>query len=178
MKRRRETGMTLIEVLVAMSVLAILSVLGYRAFGALLIARERLMETSGQWIDLARLFRRVGRDLARLPPQGAADAAAALQLDGAPDRQRLTLTVFSPDGAEALERIRYDAASGLGWRSSRAGDTEYPLLPAGYRVHWRLLLEDGRWRADWPAPGSRPSALQLQVEADGIGSVSRLWSLR
>lgn len=178
MTPRRATGMTLIEVLVAMSVLAILSVLGYRAFGALLIARERLMETSGQWIDLARLFRRVGRDLARLPPLGTPDNAAALQLDGAPGRQRLTLTVFSPDGADALERIRYDAAAGLGWRSSRAGDTLYPLLPAGVRVQWRLLLEDGRWRQDWPADGSRPHALQLQVEAAGIGRVSRLWSLR
>lgn len=180
--RARQSGMTLIEILVAMSVLAVLSVLGYKAFSALLISRERLMETSSQWVELARLFRRVEYDLDRLPVSGTgASQNAFLRLDAAAGVQRLTLSVYSAASERERDRIVYQPGTdGLSWSSARAEARVYPLLGPDYRVRWRILLDDGRWVSAWPdreGDTGVPRALELQVAQQGIGAVTRLWSL-
>ncbi|UGA39341.1 prepilin-type N-terminal cleavage/methylation domain-containing protein [Chromobacterium haemolyticum] len=102
MRDGRQGGMTLIEILVAMSLLAILSVLGYKAFGSLLISRERLMQTSEQWVDAARAFRRLEGDLTGQMPaptqgQGPSLGGSQLLLQSDGDGQTLTpCRVFPP----------------------------------------------------------------------------------
>jgi len=181
--RRRvhgQSGMTLIEVLVAMSLLAILSVLGYQAFSNLLISRERLMETSAQWIDLARLFRRIERDLAGLEPtQVRAPSRQRLSLEQAAEGQRLSLPIYSALADDGRERIVYQQQSaGLVWSSTRVEGEFFPLLSAASQVRWRLLLDDGRWVESLSdAPGAQARALEMRVSHVGIGSVTRLWRL-
>ena len=176
----RQSGMTLIELLVAMSVLAVLSVMGYKAFSALLIAREHLMRASTQWIDLARTFRQIGRDLGGLPlPDAEHLTPSALRLDGGPETQRLTLTVFSPSRASGRDTLVYQQRSdGLSWSSLRAGGASERVFGADYRVRWRILLDDGRWVMQWPdTGGGMPRALEMHVEQASLGAVTRLWSL-
>lgn len=177
---RCQSGMTLIEVLVAMSLLAILSVLGYKAFSNLLIARERLMETSTQWIDLARLFRRIERDLAGLEPsQVRVSFSPRLSLDQVSGKPRLTLPIYSALADDGRERIVYQQqAAGLVWSSTRVEGEFFPLLGAAYQVRWRVLLNDGRWVESWPdASGAQARALEMRVAQVGIGVVTRLWRL-
>ena len=114
--RGRQGGMTLIEILVAMSLLAILSVLGYKAFGSLLISRERLMQTSQQWVDAARAFRRLEGDLSGQVPaptqgQGPSLGASQLLLQSDGDGQTLTLQNFSARYPGGEERISYRAGA-------------------------------------------------------------------
>jgi general secretion pathway protein J len=175
-----QRGMTLIELLVAMSVLAILSVLGYRAFSALLLSREHLMDTATQWIELARVFRRVERDVQGMPPQDEVAASAIdLRLEHLPQGMRLSLLRTSAWSRGEVERVRYQSnEQGLSWSSSRAGELAYPLLPAGHQVHWRLLLADGRWVEQWPdGGGGQLRALEMRVAHPVTGPVTRLWSL-
>jgi len=175
----RQRGMTLIELLVAMSVLSILTVLGYRAFSALLHSREHLMNTSTQWIELARVFRRVERDLQGVPPLSGGRAEIELQLANAPQGARLSLLRTSAWSVSGYERVLYQSsAQGLSWSSSRAGEAAYPLLAAGYQVDWRLLLDNGRWVERWPdGEGGQLRALEMRVAHPVVGQVTRLWSL-
>lgn len=174
---QRQAGMTLIELLVAISVLAIMSLLGYRAFSALLISQAHLQSVSRQWLELARVFRRIERDLETLP-------SMELPIAG---HQQLQLEVAVAGGLLHLPtghagrfsgHVLYQAGpEGLVWSSSQSGAASYPLLPAGYQVRWRLLLADGRWVAHWPdGAGGVLRALEMRIAHPATGEVRRLWS--
>lgn len=178
MKRRclhHQRGMTLIELLVAMSLMAILSVLGYKGFSALLITRERLMAVSTQWVDLARVFARLGGELDRLP----GDVPGRLRLDGDDGRQVLTLQLPSsllPSGVDTIV-YRIDP-NGLAWSTARAAGQSFALLDEGFRVQWRVQLADGRWSPSWGGGNSaRPRLLEMRVTQPGVDTVTRYWSL-
>jgi general secretion pathway protein J len=181
---RRQAGMTLIEIMVAMSLMAILSVLGYRAFSALLLTRERLVEVSREWVDLARAFRRVEGDLVRLPPfDAAAGKTVPLRLTPAAGGGHLDLLVFSARYPGGVEWIRYQG-SGDGVRWSAAAPDDIGTAPGwrllDARARWRLLLSDGRWVEAWPpglASAAVPRALEMTVFLPGEAPVRRLWSL-
>ncbi|WP_028537152.1 prepilin-type N-terminal cleavage/methylation domain-containing protein [Paludibacterium yongneupense] len=183
---RRQAGMTLIEILVAMSLMAILSVLGYRAFSALLMTRERLVEVSRQWVGLARAFRRVEGDIGRLAPQVAPVAGAAPVLRLTPDGGgRLDLLVFSVRYPDGVEWIRYrGGADGVRWSAAAPADIDkqagWRLLDPGASVRWRLLLSDGRWVESWPpllASAAVPRVLEMTARLPGEAPIRRLWNL-
>jgi general secretion pathway protein J len=178
---KRQRGLTLIELLVAMILLAILSVLGYRAFGNLLIARERLMETGTRWVELARAFRRLEGELAELPPLSQVSNGVPplmLQLDG--PRQQLVLTRFSVRYQGGREALHYRAdGQGLAWA---AGAPELaanflPLLPADSPVHFRVMTASGNWLDSWPVPGESARALEMAVTPPGSEPIRRQWAL-
>ncbi|WP_208108404.1 PulJ/GspJ family protein [Paludibacterium purpuratum] len=173
--RRNQAGMTLIELLVAMSLMAILSVLGYKGFSALLISRERLMEVSAQWVDLARVFARLGGEVSNLSP--AVGSVPSVQLEGDTDRQVLRLALPSSLLASGVDDVAYQVGvGGLDWSTARAAGQTFPLLGAGYRVHWRLQLEDGRWVDSWRQGGeNRPRLLEMQVSNPAFGTITRYW---
>ncbi|AXE29187.1 hypothetical protein DK842_04205 [Chromobacterium phragmitis] len=193
MSARRQGGMTLLEILVAMSLLAILSVMGYKAFGSLLIARERLMQTGEQWVDVARAFRRLESDLSGLqPPANAADQQQGLTLGASslvlqPDGkgQSLMLEMVSARYPGGMERIVYQSgAGGVSWSAGAAGQGSpiaYALLGAGMRADWRVLLNDGSWQTAWPmgdaAQGRVPRALEMRVMMPGKQQARRIWVL-
>ncbi|WP_199154403.1 type II secretion system protein GspJ [Chromobacterium sp. ASV23] len=191
MSARKQGGMTLLEILVAMSLLAILSVMGYKAFGSLLIARERLMQTGQQWVDAARAFRRLESDLTGLQPQasqadpmqGQALGASTLTLQQDGNGQTLALESVSSRYASGKERVIYHAgAGGLSWSAGDAGGGQpavYPLLGAEMKVSWRVLLNDGSWQDAWPSGGQGLSArgLEMRIAMPGARQVHRLWVL-
>ncbi|QOZ82806.1 MULTISPECIES: type II secretion system protein GspJ [Chromobacterium] len=190
MRDGRQGGMTLIEILVAMSLLAILSVLGYKAFGSLLISRERLMQTSEQWVDAARAFRRLEGDLTGQMPaptqgQGPSLGGSQLLLQSDGDGQTLTLQSFSARYPGGQERISYHAgAQGLSWAAGDAqgaAPTAYVLLAKDAAVRWRVMLDDGNWLENWPpreASSARsPRALEMRIRMPGNEWAKRIWAL-
>ncbi len=192
MSARKQGGMTLLEILVAMSLLAILSVMGYKAFGSLLIARERLMQTGQQWVDAARAFRRLESDLTGLQPQasqadpmqGQALGASTLTLQQDGNGQTLALESVSTRYPSGKERVIYHAgAGGLSWSAGDAGGGQpavYPLLGAEMKVSWRVLLNDGSWQDAWPSGGGQglsARGLEMRIAMPGARQVHRLWVL-
>ena len=173
MMRRKQAGMTLIELLIAMSLMALLAILGYRAFASMLIARERLMSTASQWNDLARAFAQVERDVAALAP-GQASATVALSSG------QLQLSLPSTISADGKEARQYSAlAGGLAWGWSNASSgpaTLYPLLEAS-GTHWQIGTQDGAWHDNWPDGGSLAVLLKLNVQLPDGETVQRLWAL-
>ncbi|QEL56565.1 type II secretion system protein GspJ [Chromobacterium paludis] len=192
MSAKAQGGMTLLEILVAMSLLAILSVMGYKAFGSLLIARERLMQTGEQWVDAARAFRRLESDLTSLQPQanqadlmqGQTLGASTLTLQQDGNGQTLALEAVSTRYPGGMERMIYHAdAKGLSWSAGEAGGGQpvvYPLLGADMKVSWRVLLNDGGWLDAWPsgdAQGRVARGLEMRVAMPGGRVARRVWVL-
>ena len=69
MRPGRAGGFSLIEVLVAVTLLAVVGVLGYRGLDQVRLASARLGQHADEWQTLAAAFERFGNDLRQaLPP--------------------------------------------------------------------------------------------------------------
>jgi general secretion pathway protein J len=165
----RQGGMTLIELLVAISVLALLSVLGYGAFSSLLLSRTHLVAASEQWVQLTQVFRHLERDLERLPPGGR--RGLLLELVAGSEQQVLRLQ-------SGRERIAYlFSGQGLHWASDQVDGEAQRLLPPDCRVRWRVLLADGRWVQRYAGNGfSVTRMLEMQLGCPGA-EITRRWRL-
>ncbi|NDV13354.1 prepilin-type N-terminal cleavage/methylation domain-containing protein [Crenobacter caeni] len=193
---RRARGMTLVEILVAMSLLAILSAMGYKAFSALMLSREQLTAYSARWTDLARVFHRVETDVAALataaeagavPPPTASQADTLTLEETADGAQRLVLPAYgnkSPLGR--IERVYLADGKGLSWQSRPLGfareavPERYPLFGGDTHARFAVLLAGNRESPRWPVDGVPPGdarALVMTVTLQGGQTVRRVWSL-
>ncbi len=193
---RRARGMTLVEILVAMSLLAILSAMGYKAFSALMLSREQLTAYSARWTDLARVFHRVEADVAALPTAAEAGSvspptaklAGTLTLEEtAGGAQRLVLPAYgnkSPSGR--IERVYLADGAGLSWQSRPVGFAReavpetYPLFGGDTRARFAVLFAANRESPRWPVEDVPPGdarALVMTVTLPGGQTVRRIWSL-
>jgi len=74
----RNRGFTLVELLVALAIFALMSGFAYRGLTAMLDARAALAKESRKWRDTALFVGRVERDLAAALPRSANKATTPL----------------------------------------------------------------------------------------------------
>lgn len=191
---RRERGFSLIEVLVATAVFAVVAALAWGGLNAVIRARTALVE---QQQDFQRTLRAVGsleRDLlaavARPVRGNYGEPLPALRGDG--DHLELTRLGFASSLVEArsaLERVSYQQ-DGSTLKRGR-----YPVLDRAAattpeistlrdrlrRLQLRYLDAQGNWVDAWPrrddALDALPRAVEFRLDIDGVGEVSRLIEL-
>jgi len=88
---KRRAGFTLIELLVALLILSLLAMMSRRGLEAVLATRERVLDETSKWQDMAAFCTRFERDLAMASPRpvrlpGGGEAAG---LDRASRRRRV-----------------------------------------------------------------------------------------
>ena len=115
--KRPKHGFTLVELLIALAILGLLSVLGYRAIAALATSETRLAEEAERWRTLDHLFARLEADCRAAQPRDVRTGEAT-----------------EPAWLGSID----DAGNGV-LRFSRAG-SEFVLEPgaAGQRIGYRL----------------------------------------
>ena len=190
---RRQRGLTLIELMVALAIFAALGVLSYRALAEVSTSRTRLEEGFERWRSIGRAMQRIDTDLLQIvaPTAQAGSANPAAQASPAMLLTRaagggLELQFLRLDETRGVRRVGYRLVDGrldwLRWSSRDAfGEPAVePLLGNVRDVRWRFLSGGNRVDA-WP-PGERrnalPEAVILELELADHGTLTRFIALR
>jgi general secretion pathway protein J len=198
-----QRGFTLLELLVATAVLALLGALSFRGLDSILEAEARVQAESRRWSDLSLFLAQLGEDMSmaveRAGRDGAGRSSPALLLRDATrgredaDEPPLALTRLGlGEGAAAQSaprRIGYRLRDGrleyLVWPALDAAPVNepavYEILDGISELHWQALDVDGRWVPEWPgtrSPHALPRAVVLRMVLAEGGEVSRILPVR
>jgi general secretion pathway protein J len=192
----RQRAFTLVEVLVALAILALTMTLAYRATAALADGEQRLAAETNRWRALDAALVRLEADLRQAVPRaGRSGDGRFPPFAGVADDAGNGVVAWSRAGAEyaaepgiAGQRIGYRLAAGrlevLYWPEL---DNVESAQPAAYALAEDVaafgvsyLATDGRWIAAWPAFGEPdiPRAVRVRLVLAGGETVERWFALR
>ncbi len=171
---RRNSGFTLLEVLIAVAIFALISAMAYGALNQSLRTRDRVEAERQYWNALALVFLRLEDDIGQARARGVRDNGGATlppfvgqptdsRAVGAPNMEltRAGVPVFGEGVRSDLQRVGYRLADGvlmrLAWaeldRAPQSQAQEAPLLTDVEELRLRFFSAAGRWEERWP-PGA------------------------
>jgi general secretion pathway protein J len=195
----RRRGFTLLEVLIAIAIVAVIAILGYRAVSALSGAETQLAAEATRWRTLDLLFARIEGDMRAAMPRTARSGSTREApwlgfIANATSDAGDSAVTFSRAGPEfqleagsAGQRLGYRLRDGnievLYWASyDRPQDAQaatYALI--GGVSHFRLsyLARNGAWIDTWPLSGDSdlPRAVRVQVTLSTGETIERWLAL-
>lgn len=189
----RDRGFTLVELLVALAIFALMAAFAYRGLDTMLASREALAAESRKWRDVAVFVGRVERDVdavlarAAASPGGTLLPAISASIDGG-TTQGLALTRSGSSLQEgtlaAPRRIAYAMVEGrverLAWEAvdaaPRAEPMRTPVLGNVRALAFRFLDDRGEWRTAWmPTVAAQlPAAVEMTLELASGERITRL----
>ncbi len=203
--RHRQHAFTLIELLIALAIFAIMAVMSYRTLDTLFQTRSQLNTEAAKLRDVALLFARLDDDFASLLDRRARTVDNLLDdslrltalLPGANDATLVfTRSGFAGSSGEsaAPQRIGYRLREGklelLIWPSLDAAPRTAPQAHVALSdirdARWRALDRAGNWQNVWRTtpvgdsirPGAYPLALELVLTLASGEEYRRVFALR
>jgi len=195
----RMAGFTLLELLVAMAVFAVLAVMAYQGLNTVLANRDAVERQADRLRDLQTAWLVIGRDLQQASPRAVRDELGGELRpfkggEGFLPMLELTRAGYrNPAGLQrsTLERVAYqlrlNELTRMRWRVlDRAQDTqpvERVLLTGVRSVALRFLDSAREWQATWPPPNREdaevlaPRAVEVILELEDWGRITRLFAL-
>ncbi|MDB5841233.1 MAG: prepilin-type N-terminal cleavage/methylation protein [Herminiimonas sp.] len=155
----RQRGLTLVELLVAISVLAFVAVLGWRGLDGIVRARVALNADLEQTRGMQLAFAQLQNDAAHVVPRDVLPDHTPLAIDQ--DRLRMVRQVFAYNQPGRLQVITYRIANGVLTRRESAATRDLNEL----NVLWQASAND----SDVTNP-----AVELQSGVQGM--TMRVWS--
>lgn len=198
-----QTGLTLIELLVAVALLAVITGMAYRGLDSVSRSSERNLAEGDRWQGVALLFERIASDVAqpsRRPVRAGAEGAAPLpewwgrgvlgvgeSVGSDPAAAQLEFTRRSPQGRDDVRlgyRLRDDKVELLLWpvldRAPGTLPEVYVLLDGVSSLRFRHLDNNGAWQDIWPVAGNAaalPRAVAIEITVkDGV-TLQRMFAL-
>lgn len=198
---QKQGGFTLLELLIAIAIFALLGLATYRMFDSVMQAdrsqraqEQRLRELTRAMAaferDLLQVWRRPVRDpLGDVQPSMLGDSGTASNLEFTRNGWRNPLGL----NRATLQRVRWQL-QGEQWQRSywsvldQAQDSQprvQQALGGVQRFELRFLDDEGRWLQNWPPANSSsdesltllPKAVELVIEQRHYGELRRLWRL-
>lgn len=179
-------GMTLIELLVALAVFAVLGTLTWRGTTQMIDSRQILEHELQRWRELGRALHVIENELLQAVGTGVEPARrpAAMVHSTAESGSRLSFLALT---GGALEQVTFShAGDRLEWLRRPAGAPESalesdPLVERVRTVRWQFLDTSG-WSTTWPSGNERakelPRAVRIDLDLADLGTVSRTYALR
>jgi general secretion pathway protein J len=196
---RRSAAFTLVELLVALAIFAIMTGFAYRGLNGMLQGREALQQESRKWRDIALFMGRLERDLSAVLARRAigasgtplAPVSSMIESSASPEGLALTRS-GSPIQENALaapQRIAYRLREGrierLAWAgvdvAPRDEPTAVTVLSDVTSLTLRYLDAKGEWRNAYGLPGTAetapPAAVEVTVKLASGETIVRLMEL-
>jgi general secretion pathway protein J len=196
MNGRRQRGFTLIEIVVAMLLLALMSVLSYQAVEAVLGTNERSRQGLAEEARLQRAWQIIGRDLMHLRARPTTDGLGMQEPAYVTDKSEFGVR-FSRGGGpmvksnpSGLRRVEYSINRQRQLQRQSWAITQSPRLTEGStlilidnvdEVIFEHLSKDFFYGPDWPPINethslrSLPKMIRVTINIDGLGESSRLF---
>jgi general secretion pathway protein J len=195
----RQRGFTLLELLVALAIFALVSVMAYGGLASVLDQQFATDEIAGQLARLQKTYLLLQRDFEQLVPRPVRDEYGDTQAPLLGDSQlQFTRGGWSnPAGhpRSSLRRVAYrledQELTRYAWsvldRAQNSEPLEQPLLDGVTEIRSRYLVENDEWQDSWPpatvaATGdtetfSLPLAVEIQLEHERFGLVTWLFQM-
>lgn len=192
--RRQNRGFTLVEMLAAIMILALLALLSHRGLATVIDTRDHVQQETEKWQRVSAFVERFERDIMLAAPRptrnattsvpawlGRTDAAAGSQIE------------FS----RFASTENMDVARRLGYRLNTQGEVElwiwptldiaagteparYPVLSGIARFEVQYLGATLNWEDSWPGPDSSsflPKAVRLRLLLNSGEELIRIYAL-
>jgi general secretion pathway protein J len=195
----RNRGFTLVELLVALAIFAIMSGFAYRSLTVMLDSRAALSKESRKWRDVSLFVGRIERDLAAVLPRKAtapsgtplAPVSSAIDAGGMPG---LALSrsgsVLAGNSSAGPQRVAYRLHDGsierFVWESVDAAPRDDPtpvaLLADVTTLTFRFMdPRNSEWQVSWGPPGYAaemvPAAVEMTLVLASGERIVRLFDL-
>jgi general secretion pathway protein J len=202
-EKRYQHGFTLLELLLALAIFSVMSIMAYQGLDSLFRVRERITDQTGQITELQRFFILFGRDVEQMVSRPVLDEEHRWQAafwtghDKEGEKENPTLLlVFTRSGwrnplgrpRSGLQRVAYlfeeNTVRRRFWRDlDRAPDPPVwtvDVLTGVERVSLRFLGLKELWHERWPPPDlpnldALPYAVEIVVEKEGWGKIRRVY---
>lgn len=176
-RRYAEHGFTLVEMLVALAIFALVSAAGVMLLRSSVDTQIAVSARLGEGSAILRARALLSADLASAQPRAVRDASGAPQTAFVTDGGGITFTHAASDdaGNERLERTRYALENGSFVRRSTpavdgGGEAVAAVLVREVTgARWRVRNVDGGWSDGWSAdnPARLPRAVELTLDRNG-----------
>lgn len=188
-KRRivKQQGFTLLEVMIAMAIFAVLSLLAYQILSASVKNSEMTQEHTARLNEIQTVFSLLERDLIQILPRQA-DAKEAIL--SATETSLSFTTIGSSPAAETLSasdliQVTWGIANHALVRNTSVlpspplSDTTrapaFTMLKGVRTAHWRFFSTG--WTDSWSQTDTFPNAIELVITLDDMGEIRRLFLL-
>jgi len=192
---RRQAGFTLLELLVAMAIFAIASVMAYSGLHAVISTKTSLDQEIRFWRELGQVFDRMDTDFIQIAPQlfsADNDTSLPALYGGSADLSGFFIELTRYDEDRLPVHVRYQCDQGqLSLRLEPANQRQRAALnaTAGLPVHSLItnieqcdvafLGSNNAWFSAWPGEQSqlRPRAIRVRLDLSGRGKFERVFFL-